>query len=218
MARRGLAKGAHRSTTEKEVAVGRRAAIAAEVSKMAKTANQRLREIEKRGLQSPSHAYRYVERLYADQDSATDVDSRGRFKWSTNTRKKTYQELQHEKAELERFLYHAHTSTVSGTRAQYSKGYQTYKNKMAGLGRVPLSEQDYADMWRQKNMQSRKKDYGSDQIMDIYEAGVEQGLSIEEITNMLEDMPPDSTITEIYDELGADPYGWMDVGDDDPFA
>lgn len=217
MAKKGLSKSSHRSDDQKAAGRERRSAIASEVARMAKTANQRLREIEKQGLQSPSHAYRYVERLYADQDTATDVDSRGRFKWSTNTSKKTYQELQHEKAELERFLYQSHTSTVAGTRAQYSKGYQTYKNKMSGSGRVPMSEQQYGDMWRAWNMKDKKSHYGSSQIIDIYEAGVEQGMTIDEITNMLDDMPPDATITEIYDEMGADPFGWMDAGDWDPF-
>ena len=119
-------KHAHRSQAAREAIKARRSDIASDVAPMAKRANQRLRELEKRGLTEASHAYRYVERLTFDADSATAHDKKGHVKWNTNTRGKTYQQLQHEKAELERFLNEAKTSTVKGTKAQFEKGYKTY--------------------------------------------------------------------------------------------
>ena len=121
MAKKKLIKHAHRSQAAREAIKARRSDIAADVATMAKRANQRLRELEKHGLTEASHAYRYVERLEFDADSATARDKKGRVKWNTNTRGKTYQQLQHEKAELERFLNEAKTSTVKGTKAQFEK-------------------------------------------------------------------------------------------------
>ena len=174
-----------------EVKAGRKD-IAVKVAKMAKTANQRLREIEKHGLTKSSNAYRYVERLAYDEDTATALDSKGRFKWSTNTRGKTWHQLKHELTELDRFLNHSKTSTVKGTRGLYDKAYDTYQ---ANGGK--LSRDDYGDMWRMRNIKKLKSMYGSREAVRTVEASVKSGLSLEEIDNNLDELPEDTTLIEL---------------------
>lgn len=201
----------HRSKAEQAESKARRSAISADIARMAKTANQRLRELEKRNLTKSSNAYRYVERLSYDKDSATATDKQGRFKFSTNQRGKTFAQLQHEKAELERFLYSAKTSTVKGTLALYEKGYETYVKKAgernaelmsAGGSAIPvLSRDDYGDMWRMRNMKQIAKMYGSRESIRIISERVAGGESLEEIDNALDDLPPDASLMELEDLL-----------------
>ena len=192
----------HRSKAELEASRQRRRDIAADVAAMAKRANQRLRELEKHDLTKSSHAYRYVERLSYDKDSATAQDKKGRFKFNTNTRNKSYQELQHEKAELDRFLNSAKTSTVKGTLAQFEKAYQTYMANLTGKsGQKPLSRDEYGDMWRMRNMKKLKTMYGSSEAIKIVTKGVNEGLDMDEIDVRLDDMPADTTLIELEDMI-----------------
>lgn len=210
-------KVSHRSKAQQQAAKESRHDLAAEVAIMAKRANQRLREIEKQGLQAPSHAYRYVERLASDGDRATGVDNKGRFKWNTNTRRQSYQDLQHEYAELDRFLNKAKTSTTKGTRAQFKKGYETYKKKhetdaedFIGSDSKPLSESEYGDMWGMRNI-SNLRAYGSSQLIKLVEDAREKGLTLEEIDNVLDTVPPDATLLDLYDAIDE----WRPAGPDE---
>lgn len=212
-------KHAHRSQAAREAIKARRSDIASDVATMAKRANQRLRELEKRGLTEASHAYRYVERLAFDADSATAHDKKGRVKWNTNTRGKTYQQLQHEKAELERFLNEAKTSTVKGTKAQFEKGYKTYAEKVAKAGRQAVDRSTYGDIWRMRNIKRAKEIYGSSEAIRIVERAQTRGLSIEEIDRELDDLPKDTTLMELEDKL--DDFAWhksKEPGGFDPFG
>ena len=212
-------KHAHRSQAAREAIKARRSDIASDVATMAKRANQRLREFEKRGLTEASHAYRYVERLTFDADSATAHDKKGRVKWNTNTRGKSYQQLQHEKAELERFLNQAKTSTVKGTLAQFEKGYKTYAEKATEAGRQAVDRSTYGDIWRMRNIKRAKEIYGSSEAIRIVERAQARGLSIEEIDRQLDSLPEDTTLMELEEKLkdlawhnseelgGFDPFG-----------
>lgn len=211
-------KHAHRSQAAREAIKARRSDIASEVATMAKRANQRLRELEKRGLTEASHAYRYVERLTFDADSATARDKKDRIKWNTNTRGKSYQQLQHEKAELERFLNQAKTSTVKGTLAQFEKGYQTYTEKAAKAGRQAVGRSAYGDIWRMRNIKRAKEIYGSSETIRIVERAQARGLSIEEIDRQLDSLPEDTTLMELEEQLKD--LAWHnseELGGFDPF-
>lgn len=218
MAKKKPIKHAHRSQAAREAIKARRGDIASDVATMAKRANQRLRELEKRGLTEASHAYRYVERLEFDADSATAHDKKGRIKWNTNTRGKSYQQLQHEKAELERFLNQAKTSTVRGTLAQFEKGYQTYAEKAATAGRQAVDRSTYGDIWRMRNIKRAKEIYGSSETIRIVERAQARGLSIEEIDRQLDTLPEDTTIMELEEKLKD--LAWHnseELGGFDPF-
>lgn len=218
MAKKKPIKHAHRSKEAREAIKARRTDIASDVATMAKRANQRLRELEKHGLTEASHAYRYVERLTFDADSATAHDKKGRIKWNTNTRGKSYQQLQHEKAELERFLNQAKTSTVKGTLVQFEKGYQTYAEKAATAGRQAVDRSTYGDIWRMRNIKRAKEIYGSSETIRIVERAQARGLSIEEIDRQLDTLPEDTTIMELEEKLKD--LAWHnseELGGFDPF-
>lgn len=217
MAKKKPIKHAHRSQAAREAIKARRSDIAADVATMAKRANQRLRELEKHGLTEASHAYRYVERLAFDADTATAHDKKGRVKWNTNTRKKSYQQLQHEKAELERFLNEAKTSTVKGTKAQFEKGYQTYKQKAKEAGRKTVSRSEYGDIWRMRNIKNLQKVYGSNEAVRIIERALARGLTIDEIDKRLDDLPPDTSLWELEEMLGGNGWYHSDFDGDKPF-
>lgn len=210
-------KHAHRSMEAREAIKARRHDIASDVAAMAKRANQRLRELEKRGLTEASHAYRYVERLSFDADSATAHDKKGRIKWNTNTRGKSYQQLQHEKAELERFLNQAKTSTVRGTLAQFEKGYQTYKEKAKEAGRESIPRSEYGDIWRMRNIKKLQEIYGSNEAVRIIERALSRGLTLDEIDKRLDSIPPDMTLWELEEMLGGQPWHYSDYEGDRPF-
>lgn len=211
-------KHAHRSQAARDAIKARRSDIASDVATMAKRANQRLRELEKHGLTEASHAYRYVERLTFDADSATAHDKKGRIKWNTNTRGKSYQQLQHEKAELERFLNQAKTSTVRGTLKQFEKGYQTYEEKAKKAGRKTVSRSEYGDIWRMRNIKNLQKIYGSNEAVRIIERALARGLTIDEIDKRLDDLPPDTTLWELEEMLGGNGWHHSDYEGDKPFA
>lgn len=217
MAKKSI-KHAHRSQAAREAIKARRSDIATDVATMAKRANQRLRELEKHGLTEASHAYRYVERLTFDADSATAHDKKGRIKWNTNTRGKSYQQLQHEKAELERFLNEAKTSTVKGTKAQFEKGYQTYEQKAKEAGRKTVSRSEYGDIWRMRNIKNLQKIYGSNEAVRIIERALARGLTIDEIDKRLDDLPPDTSLWELEEMLGGNGWRHSDFDGDMPFA
>ena len=217
----------HHSKAYQAESKARRSELRAQIASMAKTANQRLRELEKRNLTKSSNAYRYVERLSYDKDSATAVDSKGRFKFSTNQRGKTYAQMQHEKAELERFLYSAKTSTVAGTVALYQKGYETYAKKAAerndellksGAPAVPvLSRDDYGDMWRMRNIKKMATMYGSKETIKMISEQKAEGHSLGEIDNILDDIPEDTTIMEFEDILKDNEWHTSDEVNFSPF-
>lgn len=194
-------KNTHASKALQEARAASRKQLAADVARMSKTANQRLREIEKRGLEKASNAYRYVETLAFDKehhDSAIATDSKQRMKWNTNTRRMTYQQLVHEKTELERFLYHSKTSTVSGIKKMYSEGYNKFKERTNSN----ISFEDYADMWKMSNLKAAFKAYGSSEIQKRIAQAMDSNVTLDDINNLLaESLDNDYTLSEFTEKL-----------------
>lgn len=178
-----------KSQKEKTAAKERRADLAREVAKMAKTANQRLRELEKQGIGKASNAYRYMERLHYDKDNATATDSSGRMKFNTNFRGKSYQEIQHEAAEIKRFL-EAKTSTKTGVDAKYLRGYQTFQQNAEGTENMTYS--DFSEMMKSETMKKLKKAYGSDVIVRMSKR-LSAGEKWEDIESVIKDKDLEKT-------------------------
>lgn len=155
--------------------------LAFAVRNLAKTANQRLREIEKQNLTKASNAYRYVERQAFDEQQFIAYTSKGQIKFDTNTRKKTFWELKEEVAELRTFLYESKTSTVKGTRERYRKSYEAYKENNG----TELSFEEFGEMWLQNNMKKAIKMYGSDVAVDIYSGEYSKALTMQEINDII---------------------------------
>lgn len=181
-----------KSRADQKAAKERRAALAREVASMAKTANERLRELERKGLTNASNAYKYVERLHYDKDNATATDSSGRMKFNTNFRGKTYQEIQHEAGELSRFLG-AQTSKKSGVDAKYYNQYLSFKSNELWKDKVTLSYPEFAEMMRSNTMKKLKKEYGSDVIVRMSER-LSKGEKWKDVEEALDGMEFDKTM------------------------
>lgn len=156
----------HKSAAEREQVAQRRAALESEIKSMATKANARLRALEKADLTAASNAYRYVERRHFDKDTAISEDRSGRIKFDTALKKKTANQLQHEKRELERFLYEAKTSTVKGTNARYDAAYETYTKNHPS---ITLSKKEFQSIMRTAGFRTYVKAYGSGQIQNLME-------------------------------------------------
>lgn len=182
----------HGSAAEREALKQSRKDIATRVATLAKRANQRLREIEKQDLADASPAYRYIERLHYDEDNATATDSKGRMKFNTNTRKKTYAQLQHEEAILTRFL-EAKTSRAPGVRQMYEKATESL-NKSTNRN---LTVKEYGDMFLMDNMLATMKAYGSKEVVKITTKAIQDGLTTDEINEILNEVNEDDTLLDL---------------------
>ena len=107
-----------------------------------KAANQRLRELEKQGLQKTSAAYRYIEKLGFDKDYATGKTGAGQIKFNLRVRGRSFSELRHMVATIEGFMQ-GKSSTVTGIKDIYKSAYDTYAKNHEG--------QDYGDRESFKN-------------------------------------------------------------------
>lgn len=188
------------SKAETEAKKLRKRELAQTASKLAKTANTRLRALEKRGLQNGSNAYRYIEKLHFDKDNATATDSQGRMKFNTNFRGLSYQEIQHRIGEINNFLK-AQTSTISGVNAKYKKGYETYKERYG----VDISYSDFTDLMRNDTMKRLKMQFSSSVINRIIEHMNETGETVKNAMDRFRDVDiENSDITEFEEILEED--------------
>lgn len=130
----------------------------------AKRANERMRQLEKAGLDSP--AYQAIQaRLEILGKSRKGTRGR-RFSESGRA---TYAEYEILKKILKEFLYEQTTSTVKGARNYYDEVWAS-ANKNNNLADAGISRDEWFKFW--ENMPSDKKDrlYGSSQIVNIVQA------------------------------------------------
>ena len=106
-----------------------------EVEKLAKRANQRLRELEKQGINESSRAYQVTARKVYDGLPGYVETRAGNIAFDRSLKNKTIQELEGELSELQHFLDpgEVHTSTVRGYKKQLEKSYQGYLESMKML-------------------------------------------------------------------------------------
>ncbi len=187
----------------------RRQELEADVRRMAATANRRLRALEKADLTAASNAYRYVERRHFDKDSALAETRSGEMKFDTALKKKTHAQLQHEKRELERFLYEAKTSTVKGTNARYDAAYDTYiKNHPT----VNLTKKEFQSIMRTAGFRTFVKQFGSSQIQNLMEkiqdARDRDPLYMADLEKALGELTVNTTLDEFY-KSALPPEVWM---------
>ena len=152
------------SKTELQARKLRKSELSQMAGQLAKTANQRLRSLEQAGLANASNAYRYIERLHFDKDSATATDSKGRMKFNTNFRDMSYQDIQHEISEITRFL-EAKTSTPARVKEKYARGYHSFINKYEEAKN--LSFEDYTDIMRNETIKNTKQMFASKVMLRI---------------------------------------------------
>lgn len=139
------------------------ARLKAFIQSQGKTANQRLRELEKQGLETSSAAYRYANRLLADGDTAMTTTKAGELKFNVNTRGKSQAELRHMAATIRGFMQ-AKTSTTTGLNRAAKKAYETFTSNPANAG---VDYKEFSESLSISIFANFAQIYGSDQLRDL---------------------------------------------------
>lgn len=154
---------------------------------MQKAANERMRQLEKRGIKSP--AYLAVQAQLEILGKQTKGQRGRRF---SETGKGTYADIELQKKILSEFLAQQ-TSTIKGAK-QYEKDVWETANKNNKLSEAGISRQDWLDFWAA--MPDRKdRLYGSNQIVSIIRAYSLKNGKLKDKDKM--------TMQEIADEIQA---------------
>lgn len=156
---------------------------------LAKRANQRMVELEKRGMKTGAYeaVQGFLEMAGQKKKSATGR----RF---SETGKATYNEYELMKKFLNRFLG-AKTSTVTGTKKFYNDVWEGAKKNL-NIDQYGINKDEYMEIW--KNLPSKKKErlYGSGTIIKMVATALRKG---REETQDGERM----TVAEIVEEIQA---------------
>ena len=112
-----------------------------EVETKAKRANQRLRQLEKSGIDESSRAYQATARKAYDGLPGYTQTKAGNIAFDRRLAGKTIAELEAEKEELDKFLDPGtiHTSTVRGYKESLRKSFEGYK-RSTGDKNITFSE------------------------------------------------------------------------------
>ena len=129
----------------------------------AKAANERMRQLEKQGINSP--AYQSVQAQLEILGKQTKGNRGRRF---SETGKATYNEAELLNKILDNFLYEQSTSTVKGAR-EYQKDVWESANANNKLSEAGISKDDWLHFW--ESMPDKKERmYGSSQIVAMMRA------------------------------------------------
>lgn len=104
-----------------------------------KAANQRLRELEKQGLQNSSAAYRYIQKIHKMDDYATSTTGAGQIKFNLRVRGRSFDELRHMVATIDDFM-EAKSSTTGGVKDIYRQAAETFEEHYEGK----FTKEDYS--------------------------------------------------------------------------
>lgn len=149
------------------------------IIQMSKTANQRLRQLEKHGY-TELNAYRKV--LNNSQKmSIFDYTKKGEIKFSGATKSKTYNQLEQEFAELQKFLT-AKTSTIKGIKDKYEKSTK----KVNETYNVNLTTQQLGELFESEIIQNSSNRFGSDKVLSIISRYNISDLPTDEIISLFE--------------------------------
>lgn len=179
------------------------------VSSYAKTANKRLRNLEKANVENASAAYRQIRTYSRDNRDFMGTTKSGEFKFRTDVKKMDKETLQREAMELDTFLFRARTSTVRGVKDQYKRikeaiGRQDindtktqrvmdYFNKM--------SMEEFNEFWENQSMSVMIEMYGSDEVIKLVQEGEDKGLDLEKMnelfTNIINNKAKTRAITDL---------------------
>lgn len=128
-----------------------------------KAANERMRQLEKKGLNSP--AYQSVQAQLEILGKQTKGNRGRRF---SETGKATYNEAELLNKILDNFLYEQSTSTVKGTKEYQSDVWES-ANENNKLSEAGISKDDWLHFW--ESMPDKKERmYGSSQIVAMVRA------------------------------------------------
>lgn len=131
----------------------------ARLQTLTKRANQRLRQLEKEGLDKSSLAYKYAEKKAFDDSKLFTTTKKGEIKFTTKVAKLTKEEKMRLEKELTKFL-EAKTSTVTGIKKATEKSRKKYEQL---VGRE-LSPEEYNQLFTDSAMKNLWDSYGSQQV------------------------------------------------------
>lgn len=149
------------------------------IRQMSKVANQRLRQLEKRGF-TELNAYRKV-LSNSQKMSIFDYTKNGEIKFSGATKNKTYNQLEQEFSELQKFLT-AKTSTIKGIKEKYEKATKKVNDEYS----VNLTTQQIGELFESEIIQNTSNRFGSDKVLSIISRYNISDLPSEEIIALFE--------------------------------
>lgn len=149
------------------------------IRQMSKTANQRLRQLEKQGF-TELNAYRKV-LSNSQKMSIFDYTKKGEIKFSGKTKNKSYNQLEQEFSELQKFLT-AKTSTISGIKKKYEKSTKTVNEKYG----VNLTTQQIGELFESEIIRKTSYRFGSDKVLSIISRYNLSNLSSDDIIELFE--------------------------------
>ena len=153
-----------------------------------KAANERMRQLEKAGINSP--AYQAVQAKLEVLGKQTKGNRGRRF---SETGKATYNEMETLDKILNEFLYESKTSTLKGAREYHRDVWET-ANKNNQLAAAGISRDDWLKFW--ESMPDKKdRLYGSSQIVAMVRAYSMKNGKLEDDDKM--------TMQEIAEEIQA---------------
>ena len=138
------------------------------IGKLGKTANTRLRSLEKAGYSDTSKAYRYVARLAFDDQVNFSRTKKGQIKFNVR-QAETVQEARQRLNQIIKFLS-AKTSTPGGVKHQYELMAESLRLNSTFSKQ---STEDIKDFWASGTIQEFSKNYGYDELMEAIEGSID---------------------------------------------
>ena len=132
-----------------------------------KTANTRLRALEKAGLSGSSPSYKAIKAFARDGRGFMAIDKSGRFKFNTNTRGMDRAALEEELINLHKFLFEVKTSTVSGAKEHKKKVREEHARYKKGKSKKwsdyfsNMSEEEFDMFFTYENIKKVYDVFGS---------------------------------------------------------
>lgn len=177
----------------------------------AKTANQRLRQLEKDNLHDTSSAYRQIKSYWEDDRSFMDTTSNGEIKFKTNFRGMNKEQLRQELLELDTFLFRAKTSTSAGVKSHYEKIKESIGKQNENDSKSQavmdffnnMSMKEFSQFWEYTNMSQIIKAYGSEVMVELITAGKDKEFNLAKMDELFADILNDKNkqipITDLID-------------------
>lgn len=145
-----------------------------EIIKLSRKVNDRLRRLERAGLQEESQEYRTIERYAIKKNSKSyNVNlEKGTIRTTKDfSRFSTASEIYDYKQMLQNIL-EAQTSTVRGTRASIKRAYNAFMESRTHDLRPQMTYEQYANIFKiyRTQVEPDKKDhFSSDTVLDLIE-------------------------------------------------
>lgn len=180
-----------------------------------KRANQRLRELEKQGMEN-SPAYQAAERLALIGDKAMSVTGKGQIKFNTNIRSLNYNQRRHLEAEVKRFL-EAESSTTKGYKKIAERAKEAYekaaRKEAKGEPQGGKNYNEWMDIWKEAITKQYVLLYGSEETFNLIIKLYDSPLDYDGAVNFMQSHFGEPLVT-IFDAV---PHDEMDKGTTEPW-